>query len=245
MSSIFAFSRHPGVRFIQFILGIVLIPVLVLAILRATSGAGSSTNTTRQKFENSGNGIPIPLSSLIPPSLAETAPPSGAVSFCLRNPERCRARRGGAVSILLTPSHWRLINTVNTDINSEIWPETDLQNYDRQEYWVVPTDGYGDCEDYALAKQQRLLDAGMPYSALRLAIVLTARGKRHAVLTVTTSGGDYVLDNLLGPVLAWSDTRFTWLMRQDLFDPGGWSLLVDGKSLKEVVLVGPVSSTCN
>lgn len=187
MASNFTHPNCAGVRLALAVLGLVLMPVLTVVF--TSPGAGTSAVRARTELENVAAPTPIPLSSLIPPSLAETPPPPGSVSFCVRNPAQCRADQGSVISILLTPAHWRLIGKVNRDVNAGIQPMSDLEHYDRLEYWVLPLDGYGDCEDYALTKQKRLLDAGLPYSALRLAIVLTAHGKRHAVLTVTTSGG--------------------------------------------------------
>jgi predicted transglutaminase-like cysteine proteinase len=41
------------------------------------------------------------------------------------------------------------------------------------EHWDIGADGYGDCDDYALAKRMALIEAGLPMRALRIAIVRT------------------------------------------------------------------------
>ena len=53
----------------------------------------------------------------------------------------------------------------------------DQRHYGRAEYWNIPTDGYGDCEDYALTKRRDLIAAGFPAQALRIAVVLTGETK--------------------------------------------------------------------
>lgn len=47
-----------------------------------------------------------------------------------------------------------------------------------------------------LAKRQVLIHLGLPEPALRIAVVLTPSFVRHAVLTVVTDEGNFVLDNL-------------------------------------------------
>ncbi len=112
----------------------------------------------------------------------------------------------------------------------------DKRHYARAEYWNIPTDGLGDCEDYALTKRQALMAAGFAEPALRIALVMTARGERHAVLTIATDRGDYVLDNLTGAILNWDKTDYEWLARQDPNQAWGWVAL-DGAA-------GAPSSPC-
>lgn len=42
----------------------------------------------------------------------------------------------------------------------------------------------------------------------------TADGTPPAVPTVTTDGGDYVLDNLSPAILPWTATGYSWIARQ-------------------------------
>jgi len=102
--------------------------------------------------------------------------------------------------------------------------------------WTIPTDGYGDCDDYAVTKRKELLDAGFPVSALRLAVVYSPRTARHAVLTVTTDKGDLVLDNMAETIVSWNATGYTWIERQAATDPMKWvslrpSFVADNASL--------------
>jgi predicted transglutaminase-like cysteine proteinase len=115
-----------------------------------------------------------------------------------------------------------MLQRVNSSVNDAIWPEEDERHYGRAEFWTIPTDGYGDCEDYALTKRKALIDAGLSASALRIAVVVTPHDARHAVLTVATDRGDFVLDNLRNDVVAWNATGFAWVERQDPNRAMGW-----------------------
>lgn len=150
------------------------------------------------------------------------AQPVGFVSFCERFPDQCTATPGGSARIALTPQTWLLLNAVNLRVNDSIWPEDDLRHYGRAEYWTIPTDGYGDCDDYAVTKRRDLLQAGLPAQALRLAVVDSAASGRHAVLTVATDKGDFVLDNLASDIKTWRATNYTWIERQDAANPMKW-----------------------
>ena len=121
---------------------------------------------------------------------------------------------------------WKTLSRINRKVNDSIWPEDDLKHYGRAEYWTIPTDGYGDCDDYAVTKRKELLDAGFPVSALRLAVVYSPRTERHAVLTVTTDKGDLVLDNMAETIVSWNATGYTWIERQAATDPMKWVSLL-------------------
>lgn len=139
--------------------------------------------------------------------------PAGYVSFCIRFADQCETSPNS--SITLNQASWTALNRVNLSVNSAIWPVEDLKHYGRAEYWTIPTDGEGDCEDIALTKRQQLARAGYPLSALRIAVVETPQMERHAILTVATDEGDLVLDNLNDQVKVWSLTGYRWIERQD------------------------------
>jgi predicted transglutaminase-like cysteine proteinase len=46
--------------------------------------------------------------------------------------------------------------------------------------------------------------------------------KAHAVLTVTTDKGDYVLDNQNTDILLWSETGYRFLKRESQFNSNIW-----------------------
>lgn len=112
----------------------------------------------------------------------------------------------------------KLLNQVNQSVNREVRKASDLDLYGMPEYWSLPRviDGkmYGDCEDYALEKRRRLIAAGVPESALSLAVAVTARGESHAVLMISLKSGDMVLDNLTPWATPWEDLNYHWVQRQ-------------------------------
>jgi len=112
----------------------------------------------------------------------------------------------------------KLLNQVNQSVNREVKKASDLDLYGQPEYWSLPrlVDGklYGDCEDYALEKRRQLLAAGVPESALSLAVAVTARGESHAVLMISLKSGDWVLDNLTPWATPWEDLNYRWIERQ-------------------------------
>jgi len=120
--------------------------------------------------------------------------------------------------VLLGSGQMRLVNTINREVNRDVRKATDFDLYGLLEYWSLPRviDGkmYGDCEDYALEKRRRLIEAGVPESALSMAVAVTARGETHAVLVVSFASGDWVLDNLTPWATPWEDLNYRWVQRQ-------------------------------
>lgn len=111
-----------------------------------------------------------------------------------------------------------LMTTVNRAVNRTIRSRTDLALYGVEEFWSLPeqVDGatYGDCEDFALEKRRRLIEAGFPAYSLSLAVVFTRQNQFHAVLVVTAETGDWVLDNLSPWPTPWDETGYIWIARQ-------------------------------
>jgi predicted transglutaminase-like cysteine proteinase len=52
--------------------------------------------------------------------------------------------------------------------------------------------------------------------------VANEKGEGHAVLTVRTNRGEYVLDNLNKDVLPWSKTGYRFVKRQSQRNPNVW-----------------------
>ena len=99
---------------------------------------------------------------------------------------------------------------------------TDMDHWGVVERWNYPDDGYGDCEDYALQKRKLLMAAGWPREALLMTVVRDANGNGHAILTVKTDRGEYILDNQTNDVLLWADTGYRFVKRQSQSDPNVW-----------------------
>ena len=85
-------------------------------------------------------------------------------------------------------------------VNAGVTPATDAQTSGKSEYWSLPINNKGDCEDYALLKLKTSLGAGFASNKLALSVVIDRRGNNHVVLLARLRSGDYVLDNLAGKV---------------------------------------------
>ncbi len=112
----------------------------------------------------------------------------------------------------------------------------DIDIYGKEEHWAYPVSGVGDCEDYVLEKRRRLHALGIPLSNLLITVVRKPDGEGHAVLTVRTTEGDLILDNLSDEVKLWSWTSYEFLKRQAATHTGRWVSLQDANNL----LVGAV-----
>jgi predicted transglutaminase-like cysteine proteinase len=161
-------------------------------------------------------------SSPMPHGLPTNDAPPGFISFCTRYADQCAVSRNAARAVHLDLDTQGVLDAVNRGVNASIWPEDDMPHYGIAEFWTIPTDGYGNCHDYAVTKRKELITAGLPERALRIAIVITPSSARHAVLTVTTDRGDLVLDNLSDQVKPWTDVAYNWIERQDNDGELGW-----------------------
>jgi predicted transglutaminase-like cysteine proteinase len=129
--------------------------------------------------------------------------------------------------VVLTTKAWKDLERVNLWVNTHIQPMTDLEHWGVVERWNYPDDGYGDCEDYVLLKRRMLIQSGWPREALLVTVVRDNEDEGHAVLTVITDKGDYVLDNKNEFIVLWSDTGYRFVKRQSQSDPNVWVSLGD------------------
>jgi predicted transglutaminase-like cysteine proteinase len=155
--------------------------------------------------------------------------PIGWIEFCAGNRRECDTRPMEARDVVMTPTAWRDLVRVNNWVNSKIRPLTDMEHWGTVERWSYPDDGYGDCEDYVLLKRRMLMQAGWPRQALLITVVRDQRGDGHAVLTVKTDKGEFVLDNQNEEVLLWSETSYRFVKRQSQNDPNVWVALGDNR----------------
>ena len=160
---------------------------------------------------------------------SRTTQPIGHYELCRELPQECRQKSPKRQPVELTRDLWAKIVTINNAVNAEVQPLTDLEMWGREEVWSYPN-GQGDCEDYALEKRRRLTAIGVPVGDLLVTVVRQHNGDGHAVLTVRTSLGDFVLDNLEGRVLRWSETEYTFLKRQSTLHAGAWVSISDGRA---------------
>lgn len=161
------------------------------------------------------------------------APPIGYVQFCRDNPEECVSKVLPSTTIALDEASWKRIVKINADVNREVVAVTDQDHWGQPEVWSYPDDGKGDCEDYVLEKRRRLVKAGFPVQTLLITVVRDQKGDGHAVLTIKTNRGDFVLDNQVGKILAWNETGYRFVKRQSDENPMRWVSLggVDMRSV--------------
>ena len=153
---------------------------------------------------------------------SKTSVPYGWIDFCNRYAPECDGPAMSAVDIDLSPTAWSDIERVNRSVNGAIEAVTDMDHWGVVDRWDYPTDGKGDCEDYALFKRKLLMEAGFPRQALLMTVVRDHQGEGHAILTVITNHGEFVLDNLSDKVKPWTDTGYKFVKRQSQEDPNSW-----------------------
>jgi predicted transglutaminase-like cysteine proteinase len=151
-----------------------------------------------------------------------TRVPIGWVEFCVEYKSDCDSKSTQPRDVVLSPKAWTDLVRVNAWVNEQIKPITDLEHWGVVERWNYPADGYGDCEDYVLAKRRMLIKAGWPREALLITVVRDKKGEGHAVLTVKTDKGEYILDNQETEILLWSKTGYRFVKRQSQTDQNTW-----------------------
>jgi predicted transglutaminase-like cysteine proteinase len=155
--------------------------------------------------------------------------PIGWVEFCSSHPAECESKALEARDVVLTQKAWKDLVRINAWVNTTIKPKTDLEHWGVVEKWSYPDDGYGDCEDYVLLKRKLLIQAGWPRQALLITVVREQNGDGHAVLTVKTDKGEFILDNQNTEILLWSETTYRFVKRQAQSDPNTWVALGDSR----------------
>jgi predicted transglutaminase-like cysteine proteinase len=193
---------------------------LVLALAGApfmASGSGAKANVS--------NGVDVAYASVG----ADTSVPFGWIEFCQRYPGECEAS-GKVADVNLTEGAMREIREVDRFVNHAVEAVSDMEHWGVVDRWDLPMDGKGDCEDYALMKRKLLIERGYPQSALLVTVVRDAANEGHAILTVKTNEGEYVLDNLNDEVKPVSRVGYRFVKRQSQRDPNEW------------VAIGPISA---
>ncbi|WP_276119521.1 transglutaminase-like cysteine peptidase [Pararhizobium qamdonense] len=189
-------------------------------------------------FVSAGAAIPAPSATALSMQTgAITSQPIGHYEFCQSHRPECEIKTKSTVAPRVTDFGWSVIRQVNLAVNNEVTPMTDMDLYGKDEVWAYP-DGAGDCEDYVLLKRKRLLEKGFSPADLLITVVRKPDGEGHAVLTVRTAQGDFILDNLDNDVKIWSKTPYRFLKRQASFNTGRWVTIENGAE----VLVGSVGN---
>lgn len=159
-----------------------------------------------------------------------TSQPIGHYEFCQKYKGECNVKSKATVAPRVTERGWATIRQVNAQVNREITPVTDQELFGRDEVWAYPQQA-GDCEDFVLEKRKRLMSKGFSAGELLITVVRKPDGEGHAVLTVRTAQGDFVLDNLENGVKLWTQTPYRYLKRQASFNSGRWVTIDNGAEL--------------
>jgi predicted transglutaminase-like cysteine proteinase len=153
---------------------------------------------------------------------AETSVPYGWVDFCQRYEGECDGDHGAALDINLSAKAMGEIVKINKWVNSHVEPVSDIDHWNLADRWDYPIDGRGDCEDYALLKRKLLMETGFPRQALLMTVVKDENQEGHAILTLKTNKGEFVLDNLNDEMKPWTGTGYRFVKRQSQEDPNVW-----------------------
>jgi predicted transglutaminase-like cysteine proteinase len=191
----------------------------VLAAAAASFAAVSQAAATQRVSLHAGPPVERPV---YVSTGATTRAPIGWIEFCAEYKQACDTKPAAPRDIVLSPKAWGDLLKVNAWVNDSIKPITDLEHWGVVERWNYPDDGFGDCEDYVLLKRRMLMQAGWPREALLITVVRDKKGDGHAVLTVKTDRGEFILDNQVPEVLAWNRTGYKFVKRQSQSDPNKW-----------------------
>lgn len=153
------------------------------------------------------------------------APPAFR-AFCAREPRLC-STDGRQTVVALDERRFAELASVNRSVNRRIVERDDRITSGNADQWQLP-DRYGDCEDFAILKKAELMKRGWPAAALLLTVARSS-GEGHTVLTVRTTKGDLVLDNLSGAVRDWSRTPYRYFARQAQGDGRRWQRIGSAK----------------
>ena len=166
-----------------------------------------------------------------PPSMVvggSTSQPIGHYDFCKIHAAECSIRSPNSVPEHMSSKLLHDISAVNLSVNKRVKPMSDMDNYGKDEWWAYPDNGFGDCEDYALEKRRELNSLGIAVANLLMTVVRKPDGEGHAVLTVRTDKGDFILDNLTDKVRLWNQTSYRYLKRQASDNTGHWVSILGG-----------------
>lgn len=143
------------------------------------------------------------------PVSAHWAPVYKAIVDCKAGSpcDRKNAAFGEIIDIASRKAFREKLSFINSSINRLIAYKSDMAVYGVMDHWATPSEVLehraGDCEDYAILKMAALLRAGIPAQSMSLVVLQDRRRKFfHAVVSVSTGSGNFILDSLSNLVLA-------------------------------------------
>lgn len=138
------------------------------------------------------------------------------------------------------------VKTINSEVNRAIRPMADYQTVGTDERWDRPGRGkylVGDCEDFAIEKRMRLIEAGFAPNKLFYSVAYVKGYGMHIVLIARLQSGDMVLDNISPHVLPWTKVKYSWLRVQSTRDPMEWHRVGVSSGSSQVASAGRASVT--
>jgi predicted transglutaminase-like cysteine proteinase len=122
--------------------------------------------------------------------------PLAHVRHCMEYPEQCQRTRVSLRKrkVALTAARMEQLRAVTRGVNKSIIAVSEGYTAVTDRWALNPA--AGDCDDYAVSKRAKLIAMGWPSSALLLTEIRHSARENHLVLTVRTTQGDFVLDNL-------------------------------------------------
>ncbi|MCV9964808.1 transglutaminase-like cysteine peptidase [Pararhizobium sp. BT-229] len=155
-----------------------------------------------------------------------TTPPRGYFELCKEHPKVCEVQSKATDPVSLSTEQWQEVRRINRAVNDTIQHATDQDLYGREEVWAFPETA-GDTEDFALLKQRQLTERGIPSSSLLLTVAIKPNGDGHALLTISTSEGDFILDDETNEILSWGKVPYKFIKRQDPTHSARWVKIAD------------------
>ena len=161
---------------------------------------------------------------------SRTTQPMGHWELCQSHPRDCTERTRRSAPVRATADVMAVLATVNDRVNRSVIGITDWDHHGVEERWSYPGK-YGDCEDYVLAKRRMLMEYGFKAGDLLITVAIQQDGSGHAVLSVRTDQGEFVLDNVERRVLHWRQTDLRFVKRQSERHAGTWVDIRDGRRI--------------
>jgi predicted transglutaminase-like cysteine proteinase len=192
--------------------------LLRIAFATILVAVGVSSAQARQDI------VGIPVASAPATASGDARAPYAWSELCRRSPAECRVDIHESEQVEMTPLLWKTIVAINGRANRTIEAVTDDDHWGVVDRWDIPTDGKGDCEDFALLKRKLLAEAGVPRRAMLMTVVIDEENAGHAVLMIRTDRGDFILDNKRNAILPWSQTGYVYVKRESQLRTGWTSL---------------------
>jgi len=205
-----------------------------LAIAATALTISMAAGSARDRYASLGSGGDVNAPAFATVGEVSRAP-IGWIDFCQEYKGECATKASAPRDIVLTAKAWDDLVKVNNWVNQSIKPVTDIEHWGVVERWNLAEDGYGDCEDYVLVKRRMLMQAGWPREALLITVVRDKKGDGHAVLTVKTDRGEFILDNQETQVLPWLQTGYKFVKRQSQADQNVWVALGEPRNAPATV----------